>query len=216
MPEREPLGETAVVDEDDRRAVRPDEVEDRRVDRRPDRAARPLDADAHLDAVGERRHGEICGRPQLAHVLDGDDDLRGRAPCAMPASTSSISRPEPATKRPISSSGRCVAERPTRWNGLVDEALEPLERERQVRAALRSRDGVHLVEDHRLDAAQRLARLRGEQQEERLGGRDEDVGRRSQHPAALLGRRVAGAHGDARASSRAPRAGCAGCARCRS
>ena len=34
-----------------------------------------------------------------------------------PASTSRISRPEPATNRPISSSGRCVADRPTRWNG---------------------------------------------------------------------------------------------------
>ena len=33
----------------------------------------------------------------------------------------------------------------------VDEALEPLERERQVRAALRAGDRVHLVEDHRLD-----------------------------------------------------------------
>ena len=31
---------------------------------------------------------------------------------------------------------------------LLDEPLEPLERERQVRAALRAGDGVHLVEDH--------------------------------------------------------------------
>ena len=34
-----------------------------------------------------------------------------------PASTSVISRPVPATKRPISASGRCVAESPIRWNG---------------------------------------------------------------------------------------------------
>ena len=34
-----------------------------------------------------------------------------------PASTSSMSRFVPATKRPISASGRWVAERPIRWNG---------------------------------------------------------------------------------------------------
>ena len=39
-----------------------------------------------------------------------------------------------------------------RWKRLLDEPLEPLERERQVRAALRAGDGVHLVDDHRLDA----------------------------------------------------------------
>ena len=38
-PQREPLGEAAVVDEDDGGAVRTNELEDRRVDRRPDRAA---------------------------------------------------------------------------------------------------------------------------------------------------------------------------------
>src|SRR5262249_2555422 len=37
---REALGEPPVVDEDDRRAVRAYELEDRRVDRRPDRPAR--------------------------------------------------------------------------------------------------------------------------------------------------------------------------------
>ena len=51
--QREPLGEAAVVDEDDRRAVLPDELEDLRVDRRPDRA----------------------GLPRLPHVLERHDDL---------------------------------------------------------------------------------------------------------------------------------------------
>ena len=75
-----------------------------------------------------------------------------------PASTSSICRPVPATKRPISASGRWVAERPMRWNGLLDDPLQPLEREREMRAALRARDRVHLVEDHRLDGSEQLAR----------------------------------------------------------
>ena len=75
QPQRQPLGEPAVVDEDDRRAVLPDELEDRGIDRGPDRAARLLDAGAHLHAVGERRHRELSGRAELAHVLDGDDHL---------------------------------------------------------------------------------------------------------------------------------------------
>ncbi len=74
----------------------------------------------------------------------------------VPASTSSIGRP-PETKRPISSSGRWVAESPTRWTGLADEALEPLQAEREVGTALGAGDGVHLVDDHDLDAAERLA-----------------------------------------------------------
>ena len=75
QPEREPLGEPAVVDEHDRRTVLPHELEDRGVDRGPDRAARLLDAGAHLHAVGDRRHGELGRRGELAHVLDRDDDL---------------------------------------------------------------------------------------------------------------------------------------------
>ena len=65
-----------------------------------------------------------------------------------------------------------------------------------MRAAFRARDRVHLVQDHRLDPTEVLARLGGEQEEERLGGRDEDVGRRAEHAPALVGRRVPGPHGD--------------------
>ena len=59
-------------------------------------------------------------------------------------------------KRPTSSSGFCVADRPTRWtsrSGLLDQ---PLERDRQVRAALGLRDGVDLVQDHGLGALEDL------------------------------------------------------------
>ena len=50
----------------------------------------------------------------------------------------------------------------------IGEVAEALEAERQVRPALRCGDGVHLVDDHVLDAAQDLARLAGEEQVERL------------------------------------------------
>ena len=85
--------------------------------------------------------------------------------------------PTPPRNRATSSTGRTVAERPIRCAGCVEQLVEPLERERQVGAALGAGDGVHLVEDHRLHAPQRLAGLRGEHQEQRLGGGDQDVGR---------------------------------------
>ena len=115
---------------------------------------------------------------------------------ATPASTSWIGR-APETKRPISSSGRCVAERPMRCTGVLDEPVEALDAQREVRAALRARDRVHLVEDQRADAAQHLARLRREQEIERLGRRDQDVRVLAEHRLALLLRRVARADADA-------------------
>ena len=112
-----------------------------------------------------------------------------------PASTSSIGLP-PETKRPISSSGRCVAESPMRWNGW------------SVTRSSRSSDSARWAPRFvpatactsstitRLDSAQHLAALRGEEQIERLGRGDQDVGRRAQHlaPLALVG--VARAHAD--------------------
>ena len=78
----------------------------------------------------------------------------------------------------------------------AEQRVEPLEGERQVGAALGGGDRVHLVDDHRLDAAQRLPRGRGEQQEERLGRGDQDVRRGAGEQPPLVGRGVAGAHAD--------------------
>ena len=68
-----------------------------------------------------------------------------------------------------------------RWGGgpppSTHPVLEPLEGEREVAAPLGGGQGVDLVDDHRLDAAQRLAGRRGEHEVERLGRGDEDVGR---------------------------------------
>ena len=69
-PLRHPLGEPAAVREDDRAPVRPDQLEDPRVDGRPD--ARPHVAERDGTA------GLLVGREDLAepgHVLDGHDDL---------------------------------------------------------------------------------------------------------------------------------------------
>ena len=69
-PLRQPLGQAAAVGEDDRAPVAPDELEDARVDGRPDARAEV--------APTRRATGLILGREDLAerrHVVDGDDDL---------------------------------------------------------------------------------------------------------------------------------------------
>ncbi len=74
--------------------------------------------------------------------------------------------------------------------------VEALQRQRHVGAALGRGDGVDLVHDHGLHPGQDLPRLRGHHQIERLGRRDQDVGRPPQHRRAVLLRRVAGAQAD--------------------
>ena len=110
-----------------------------------------------------------------------------------PASTIRTSRPgpTPAMNRAIASSGRCVADRPIRCGGSRvrrAQALEALQAQREVRAALRAGDRVDLVDDHVLDAAEHLARAAGQHQVERLGGGDQDVRRVAGDLAAILGR----------------------------
>ena len=74
-----------------------------------------------------------------------------------------------------SPTGRCAAP-------AVRAFVEALERERQVRAPLGARHGVHLVDDDGVDAPQRLASGGGEDEEQRLGRGDEDVGRHLVEP----------------------------------
>ena len=75
------------------------------------------------------------------------------------------------------------------------QRFEPLEREREMRAALVARGGVDLVDDHRARAAQRLAAALGrEHQVERLGRGDEDVRRALDQARAARRGRVARAH----------------------
>ena len=84
-----------------------------------------------------------------------------------------------------------------------DEVLEPLEREREVGASLRSGNRVDFVDDHRIDVSQRLTSRRGEHQVERFGCRDEEVGGISHELSTLVGGGVTGAHPDGRYVHRA-------------
>ena len=180
QPQRQALGESAVVDEDDRRAVRPNQLHQGRVDRGPDRA---------------RLVPFLAALPGLAHVLDGDDDLE--------VELLRHARVDELDRASTRDEAADLLERALRrreadpLRRLRRERLEPLDREREMGAALRAGDRVHLVEDQRVDAAQQLACARGEQQEERLGRGDQDVRRLAEHRRALLLRGVARADGDA-------------------
>ena len=94
--------------------------------------------------MGERR-----GRAELAQVVDGHDDLEVELLAG--ARVDELDRPaagdEPADlcERPLGRREADPLQRP------VDEPREPLDREREVGAALAARDRVHLVEDQRLD-----------------------------------------------------------------
>jgi hypothetical protein len=81
---------------------------------------------------------------------------------------------------------------PDALEGLLRQRLEPLEREREVRPTLGGDQRVDLVDDHGVEAAEGLARVRGEQQIERFGRRDDDVGRLAQEAGPLARRRVPG------------------------
>ena len=163
----QPLCKAAVVDEDDRRAVLPDEIEQRGIDRRPDRARRRLVTRAHRHLRRQRRLAETQIGARLAHVLQRDDHLEIEL---LPrAGVDELDRPatgdEPSYLLEWALGGR----EPDALKGPVGSPFEALEREREMGAALRAGDGVDLVDDHRLDPAQHLPTLRGQQQIERLG-----------------------------------------------
>ena len=182
---REPLGQPAGVGEHDRRAVRLDQVEHPLLDVRPDRRAA-------LGAGG--RAGEVVGRlADRRHVLDRHDDLQLDGLLRR-----RLHDRRPAGRRPrnvaTSSTGRTVADSPMRCAGRSSSASSRSSETARCAPRLVRADGVHLVDDHRVDAAQRLARGRGQQQEQRLGRGDQDVGRAPGEQPALVGRGVAGAH----------------------
>ena len=169
----QPLGEPAAVHEHERRAVRAHELEQLRVDRRPDRAGRRV---GRSDVLGRHRRGR---EPEVCEVLDRDPhlELELLAHSRVDDRDGPLAADEARDRFERTLGGR---ERdPLRVaSGQVREALE---REREVGATLGRRHRVDLVHDDGLDIAQQLARAGGQQQEQALGRRDQDVGRRAQH-----------------------------------
>ena len=169
-PGRQPLGQPAGVGEHDRRAVLLDQVEHPLLDVGPQRAARgpssPLLA-------------------ELGHVLDRHDDLE--VPLLLRRRSHDLDRGRAAEEAGDLVDRPHGRREPDALGGLVEQLVEALEGDGQVGAALGAGDRVHLVDDHGLDAAQRLAGLRGEHQEQRLGRRDQDVGRGGLEPRRSCG-----------------------------
>ena len=162
QPVGDALGRAAVVDEHDRRAVRLHQLQQPRVD-----------APARSTARGSP--STVGAAPSSRMSSTGTTTSRSSG-LRCPASTIVTGR-SPPRKREISSSGRCVADRPIRCGSVAGDRRQPLQRERQVRAALGAGDGVDLVDDHRLDRAQHVAGAGGQHQVQRLGRGDQDVGR---------------------------------------
>ena len=189
QPQREPLGEAAVVDEHDRRAVLLDELEQLRVDRRPDRRA------TSALAAGAEQSVDLGVGARLAHVLDGTTTSRSssfaRAGVDEPIGRAARDEPPDLLHRPL---GRGQADRagPARRSSRSSRSTDSARcapRFVPATACTSSRISVRTPRQH-------LAALRGQQQEERLRRRDQDVGRLAEHRRALLLRRVAGAHRD--------------------
>ena len=96
------------------------------------------------------------GLPELGHVLDRHDDLQveGLGRRRVHDGHRAAAGQERGHLVERADRGR----QPDPLSRALEQRIEPLEAEREVRAALGRAHRVHLVDDHRLDAAQRLAR----------------------------------------------------------
>ena len=176
---REALGLAARVDEDQRGAVLAHQLRQAVVDLRPD-----FPGHHRL----QRRGGNLELQVARAHVPGVDDGADGAAVGG------EVARADEEARDVLD---RLLRRRqPDARQAPPGEGLEPLERERQMRAALAGGHGVDLVDDHRARAREhRAPGGRAHEDVERLGRRHHDVRRR------------------AAASPRARAAGCPRCAR---
>ena len=189
------LREAPRVDEDERRAVGADQAGEAVVD------VGPLLLGRDGLEVG-RRHFDV--EVDVALVAEVDDDsspIVSRAAIEVESSGASVDErlglsgqlcpvavcslldadcPCLQGRRQSLRPGVWVAERPMRGGPLLADVVEAGEGEGEVAAALVAREGVDLVDDDGADVAQGLAAAGGGEHEvERLGRRDQDVGRAS-------------------------------------
>ena len=181
------LGRAPVVHEDEGGAVLAHQAQQLRVDGRPDAAPGRLAAGDGVEV--ERRVG-------LDHRLHGDVDAQVER--LAHAGVDDGALPRRSDEEPRDLLQRTLGGRQADALHVAARLLgQPLEGDREVRAALGLRHRVDLVDDHPLRAGEQPASLRGQHEIERFGRGDEDVGRRAQHGRPLLLRRVPGAHRDA-------------------
>ncbi len=200
------LGGAAGVHEDDRRAVLADQLEQLRVDGRPDRAAGGclFCARSNANQVAAARGGALAAVrgvgdvmvAGLAHVVDRHADLQIQLLAHAGVDHPAVS-PGADEEAPDLLERALRGREPDSLDGVLGQVLEALERERQVRPALGARHRVDLVDDAPLDSLEHLPCARGEHQVERLRRGDEHVRRLAKHRLAFGLRRVAGANGHA-------------------
>ncbi len=203
------LGHAARVDEDQRGAVLRDQLHDALVDLLPlvvghDRGQRrrrhlqrqvALLGIADVDDLARRDAVHQAGAADQEARHFGDRLLRGRQSDARDAARHAQGLDGLGIGQRAFAVGFAGDGRARR---LVDHRLQPLQRQRQVAAALVGGQRVDLVDDHRAHGRQHApARQRAQQHVQRLGRGDEDVRRPAQVVLALALRRVAGAHGGA-------------------
>ena len=144
--------------------MRPDQLQQPRMHGGPDGAPRLWTC---------RRSAGLLVQLQLlaeaSHVLDRHDHLE-----LQPLALAGVDDPDLAILPDPAQEGgdrlqRALGGRQTDPLGRpLRQRRQPLQAERQVGATLGAGDGVHLVDDHVLHAAQRLARLAGQHQVEAL------------------------------------------------
>ena len=185
-PGGQPLGQPPRVGEHQRGAVRRDEVDDALLDVWPDRGPALLPGRGTAEVLGQLA--------ERGHVGQRYDDLE--VPLLGRRRLHDLDRTAAGEIAGHLLHGANGGRQPDALCGLGEQLVETLQRQRQVRAPLGTRDRVDLVDDDRLHAGERLSGARGEHEEQRLRSGDEDVGRRPDERPTVGGGGVAGADRD--------------------
>ena len=173
----DPFGHPAGVDEHQRRPMILDQFREAGIDLGPDLVR-------HHRFEGRTRHLDGQVAPALMAGVD-DRNLRGG-----PAVRGGAGQEMGDGLNRILCCGEADPLEP-----VAAQRRQPLEREREMGAALVRRDGMDFVDDDRAGARQHGAPgFRAEQNVERLRRRHQDMRRAPAHLVALGRRRVAGAH----------------------
>jgi hypothetical protein len=187
--QRQPLGGAPVVDEQDRRPVRLNELEQLGVDRGPDRPTR------RLGTADERVEVGRGSRVRLDHRVDRDLDLEVELLADSGVDDSTLAGWSDHEAGDLLE--RLLRRRQSDPLDLPSgRRRQPLERQCQMGAPLGRRHRVDLVDDARLGAGEQLLRSTGEHQIQRFGRGDEDVRRLAEHRLALALRCIPGPHRD--------------------
>ena len=175
-PLREPLGQPPAVGEDDRAAVAPDQLEDARVDRRPDARAQVAGRSAGPPGCcSGGRTSPSAAMSSTGTMTWSSSGLRAPASTMVDLAVGADAAEEPGDRveRPLrgatgrSAAAAAVAIGPCR-RAAAAERLEAFQAQGEVGAALGAGDRVDLVDDDVLDAAQDLAGRAGQHQVQRF------------------------------------------------